>query len=147
MSNLNKVILIGRLTCDPVIRHTPKGTPLAEFGLALNRSYTTETGEKREETTFVDLTFWGKTAEIASKYLQKGNLTCVEGRLKMDTWNDKATGQARSKLSVLGETVSFLEPSSKSSRNSPAESAPSRPTTPPASSTEVKEDDDWDEPF
>lgn len=145
MSNLNKVILIGRLTRDPVIRYTPKGNACTEFGLALNRSYTSETGEKREETTFVDLTLWGKTAEIATKYLHKGNLTCVEGRLKLETWTDKSTGQPRSKLVVIGENMTFLEPASGSpQRTAPAAKAPSRPMAP---ATVVSDDDDLDEPF
>ena len=108
MANLNKVMLIGNLTRDPEIRYTPKGTALAELGLAVNRRYTAENGEKREEVTFVDVTFWGRTAEIAGEYLKKGRSVYIEGRLQLDSWDDKATGQKRSKLKVIGEEMQML---------------------------------------
>lgn len=146
MSNFNKVILIGRLTHDAVLRHTPKGTACTDVSLAVNRSYTTEAGEKREETTFVDTTFWGKTAEIAGKYLSKGNLTCVEGRLKMDTWNDKATGQARSKLTVVGDNMVFLEPSSSSGQRT-SSSKPKPGSKGVADSVGEENDYGQEEPF
>ena len=108
MANLNKVMLIGNVTRDPEIRYTPKGTALVELGLAVNRRYTAENGEKREETTFVDVTFWGRTAEIANEYLKKGRSVYVEGRLQLDSWDDKTTGQKRSKLRVVGEEMQML---------------------------------------
>ncbi|MEI6561274.1 MAG: single-stranded DNA-binding protein [Verrucomicrobiota bacterium] len=108
MANLNKVMLIGNVTRDPEIRYTPKGTALVELGLAVNRRYTAENGEKREETTFVDVTFWGRTAEIANEYLKKGRSIYVEGRLQLDSWDDKTTGQKRSKLRVVGEEMQML---------------------------------------
>ena len=108
MANLNKVMLIGNLTRDPEIRYTPKGTALAELGLAVNRRYTAENGEKREEVTFVDVTFWGRTAEIANEYLRKGRSVYIEGRLQLDSWDDKATGQKRSKLKIIGEEMQML---------------------------------------
>lgn len=108
MANLNKVMLIGNLTRDPEIRYTPKGTALAELGLAVNRRYTAENGEKREEVTFVDVTIWGRTAEIAGEYLRKGRSVYIEGRLQLDSWDDKATGQKRSKLRVVGEEMQML---------------------------------------
>ena len=108
MASLNKVMLIGNLTRDPEIRYTPKGTALAEVGLAVNRRYTAENGEKREEVTFIDVTMWGKTAELAEQYLKKGRSVYIEGRLRLDTWDDKQTGQKRSKLGVVCEEMQFL---------------------------------------
>ncbi|MEI6351419.1 MAG: single-stranded DNA-binding protein [Verrucomicrobiota bacterium] len=108
MASLNKVMLIGNLTRDPEVRYTPKGTAVAELGLAVNRRYTAENGEKREEVTFVDVTLWGKTAELAGEYLKKGRPVYIEGRLQLDSWDDKQTGQKRSKLRVVGEEMQFL---------------------------------------
>jgi len=108
MANLNKVMLMGNLTRDPEVRYTPKGTAVAELGLAINRVYSAENGEKREETTFVDVTLWGRTAEIAGEYLKKGRPVFIEGRLQLDSWDDKQTGQKRSKLKVVGEGMQLL---------------------------------------
>ena len=108
MASLNKVMLIGNLTRDPEIRYTPKGTAVAELGLAVNRRYTADNGEKREEVTFVDVTLWGRTAELAGEYLRKGRPVYIEGRLQLDTWDDKQTGQKRSKLRIVGEEMQFL---------------------------------------
>lgn len=108
MANLNKVILMGNLTRDPELRHTPRGTAVAEMSLAINRSWRNDAGEKQEDTTFVDVTFWGKTAELAQKYLTKGRGIYLEGRLQLDTWEDKDTGKKRSKLKIIGETLQFL---------------------------------------
>src|SRR5438067_2644428 len=108
MASLNKVMLIGNLTRDPEIKYTPKGTPIADIGLAVNRNYTTESGEKREEVTFVDVELWGRQAEVAAEYLKKGRPVFIEGRLKLDTWEDKQTGQKKSKLRVVGEGMQFL---------------------------------------
>jgi len=109
MANVNKIILIGNLTRDPELKYTPKGSAVADIGLAVNRYYNTESGERREETTFVDVTLWGKTAELAGEYLKKGRPVYIEGRLQMDTWEDKQTGQKRSKLKVVGENMQFLD--------------------------------------
>ncbi len=108
MANLNKVMLIGNLTRDPELRYTPKGTAVAELGLAVNRTRKDESGQRIEETTFVDVTLWGSQAEIAQKYLSKGRPVYIEGRLQYDTWDDKTTGQKRSKLRVIGEQMQFL---------------------------------------
>lgn len=108
MANLNKVMLIGNLTRDPEVRYTPKGSAVAELGLAINRRYTVG-DDRREEVTFVDVTLWGKTAEVAEKYLRKGRPVYIEGRLQLDTWDDKSTGQKRSKLKVVGENIEFLD--------------------------------------
>lgn len=109
MANFNKVILAGNLTRDPELRYTPKGTAVAKLGMAINRSWTTETGEKREEATFVDVDAFGKQAEVISQYLRKGRSLLIEGRLRLESWDDKATGAKRSKLGVVLESFSFLD--------------------------------------
>jgi single-strand DNA-binding protein len=108
MANLNRVLLIGNLTRDPELRVTPKGTAICQFGLAVNRTYKDDTGATREETTFVDIEAWGRPGEIISKYCSKGRPLFVEGRLKLDQWEDKATGQKRSRMRVVLENFQFL---------------------------------------
>src|SRR4051794_22949985 len=108
MPNLNKVMLMGNLTRDPEIKYTPKGTAIAALGLAVNRVWMTEQGEKREEVTFVDVELFGRQAEVAEQYLKKGRPVFIEGRLKLDTWDDKTSGQKRSKMKVIGETMQLL---------------------------------------
>lgn len=108
MANLNKVMLIGNLTRDPELRHTPRGTAVAELGLAINRVWNNEQGQRQEETTFVDVTLWGRQAEVAQQYLTKGSPAYIEGRLQLDTWDDKQSGQKRSKLKIVGETLQLL---------------------------------------
>ena len=108
MASLNKVMLIGNLTRDPEVRYTPKGSAVCDIGLAMNRVYKSESGEKVEEVTFVDVTLWGTTAELAGKWLHKGRPVFIEGRLQMDSWEDKATGQKRTRLKVVGEAMQFL---------------------------------------
>jgi single-strand DNA-binding protein len=126
MANLNRVLLIGNLTRDPELRYTPKGTAVTEIGLAVNRVYSGEDGEKKEETTFVDVTLWARQAEIAGQYLKKGRPVFIEGRLQLDTWDDKQTGQKRSRLRVVAENLQLLgsrqdsEGSSSFSSSSPA---------------------------
>jgi single-strand DNA-binding protein len=108
MANLNKVLLMGNLTRDPEVRYTPKGTAVAELGIAVNRIYSGENGEKREEVTFVDVTVWGRTAENVGEYLKKGRPVFIEGRLQLDSWEDKQSGQKRNKLKVVADNVQFL---------------------------------------
>jgi single-strand DNA-binding protein len=109
MANLNKVMLIGNLTRDPELRYTPKGTAVAEFGLAINRVWNNEQNQKQEETTFVDVTLWGPARRNSpSSISPKGSPVYIEGRLNLDTWDDKATGQKRSKLKVIGEALQLL---------------------------------------
>ncbi len=108
MANLNKVMLIGNLTRDPELRYTPKGTAVADISLAINRVWNNDQGQKQEETTFVDVTLWGRQAELAQQYLSKGRGAYVEGRLQMDTWDDKETGKKRSKLKIVGESLQFM---------------------------------------
>jgi len=111
MASLNKVLLIGNLTRDPQVRYTPKGTALAEIGLAVNRTWFDKaTNSRREEVTFVDVTLWGRDAEVAGEYLAKGRPVFIEGRLQLDTWDDRETGQKRSKLRVVCERMQFLGP-------------------------------------
>jgi len=108
MAYLNKVFLIGNLTRDPELRVTPKGTAICQFGIAVNRQFKDESGATRDETTFVDIEAWGKQGELVSKYLTKGSLAMVEGRLKLDQWEDKTSGQKRSKIKVVLDNVQFL---------------------------------------
>jgi single-strand DNA-binding protein len=108
MASFNKVILLGNLTRDPEVRYTPKGSAVCDLGIAVNRVYTTEGGERREEVTFVDVVLWARLAEIAGEYLKKGRPVFIEGRLQMDTWDDKQTGQKRTKLRVVGESMQLL---------------------------------------
>ncbi len=134
MASVNKVILIGNLTRDPELRYTPKQTAVCEIGLAVNRRYRVE-NDLREETTFVDVTFWGPQAETVSKYLEKGNPIYIEGRLKYDAWDDKETGKRRSKMTVVAENFQFL--GGKSSSGGPMEDSdgPARPSSTPAASS------------
>jgi single-strand DNA-binding protein len=108
MASYNKVFLLGNLTRDPEVRYTPKGSAVADLGIAVNRQYTLDNGEKREEVTFVDVTLWGRQAEVAGEYLKKGRSVFIEGRLQLDTWDDKQSGQKRSKLKVIGEMMQML---------------------------------------
>jgi single-strand DNA-binding protein len=109
MGSLNKVMLIGNLTREPEVRYTPKGSAVCDLGMAVNRSYVTDSGEKMQETTYVDVVVWARLAELAAQYLRKGSSLFVEGRLQMDTWEDKQTGQKRSKLRVVADNLQFLE--------------------------------------
>ena len=108
MPNLNRVLLMGNLTRDPEIKYTPKGTAIADFGLAINRNWKTETGEKREETTFVGCSAFGRVAEIIGEYCKKGNPIYVEGRLTQETWDDKTSGEKKSKTKVTVENIQLL---------------------------------------
>ena len=108
MANLNKVMLIGNLTRDPELRYTPSGKAVADISLAINRVWVNDQGQKQEDTTFVDVTLWGRQAELAQQYLTKGRGAYVEGRLQMDTWDDKETGKKRSRLKVVGDSLQFL---------------------------------------
>ena len=125
MASFNKVILAGNLTRDPELRYTPKGTAVARLGIACNRKWKSETGELKEEVTFVDVDAFGKTAETIGQYLKKGRPILIEGRLRYDTWEDKQTKQKRSKLGVVLENFQFLD--SGGGRGDGAESAPAAP--------------------
>ena len=109
MASFNKVILVGNLTRDPQVKYTTGGTAVTEIGLAVSRQWTDkQSNTRKEETTFVDITLWGRTAEIAGEYLSKGKQVLIEGRLQLDTWDDRESGQKRSKLKVVGENMTML---------------------------------------
>lgn len=126
MASFNKVILMGNVTRDPEVRYTTGGSAVTEIGLAVNRFWTDRnTNERKEETTFVDVTLWGRTAEIAGEYLAKGRPVMIEGRLQLDQWDDKETGQKRSKLRVVGESMQLL--GSRSDGAAPPSGGSNRP--------------------
>ena len=137
MANLNRVLLIGNLTRDPELRVTPKGNSICQFGLAVNPSFKDGSGQTREETTFVDVEAWGRQGEVISKYCAKGRALFVEGRLRFDQWDDKTTGQKRSRLSVVLENFQFVGgrgdgPNDEGSGSSgPGDSSPERHSPPP----------------
>jgi single-strand DNA-binding protein len=150
MANFNKVILAGNLTRDPELRYTPKGTAIAKITLAINRTWKTDTGESKEEVTFVDVDAFGRQAEVIGQYLKKGRPLLVEGRLRYDTWDDKQTNAKRSKLGVVLEGFQFLDSGKQDSagggdaprapRPAPAPAAPAGPEAGP--DTGPPEDDD-----
>jgi single-strand DNA-binding protein len=156
MASFNKVILVGNLTRDPELRYTPKGTAIAKIGLAVNRVWTNEAGEKKEEVTFVDVDIFGRTAENVGQYMRKGRPILIEGRLRLDQWDDKQTGQKKSKLGVVAETVQFLgsanggggggggagEGGAPAARPARPAAAPSAPPAEPADSDGPPESDD-----
>jgi len=106
--NFNKVYLMGNLTRDVEIRHTSGNNAVGNFGIATNRKFKTQSGEQREETTFVDCEAWGRTAEVMSQYLAKGRPVFIEGRLKLDQWEGK-DGSKQSKLRVVVENFQFID--------------------------------------
>ena len=108
MANLNKVMLIGNLTRDPELRVTPKGTAICTFSIAVNRKFKDDSGGEREEVTYVDIEAWGKSGENISKYCTKGRPLFVEGRLRLDQWEDKTTKEKRSRMKVVLENFQFL---------------------------------------
>lgn len=135
MASFNLVVLLGNLTRDPEIKYTPKGVAVASFGIAVNRKWKTESGEMKEEVTFVDCTAFGRVAEIIGDFVKKGNPLHIHGRLKLDQWDDKQTGAKRSKLHVIVETVQLLG-SKEADEERPA--APARPAAAPAHATQAK---------
>jgi single-strand DNA-binding protein len=156
MASFNKVILVGNLTRDPELRYTPKGTAIAKIGLAVNRTWRSESGEQREETTFVDVDIFGRTAENVGQYMRKGRPILIEGRLRLDTWDDKSTGQKRSRLGVVAETVQFLgggrdgggeDYAPRSAPQRPAGGPPPSPRPAPAPYDDGPPPDDDDVPF
>lgn len=109
MASFNKVILVGNVTRDIEVRFTGGGTAVCEVGLAVNRNWRDKsTNEMKEEVTFVDITLWGRTAEVAGEYLKKGRPCLIEGRLQLDQWEDRETGAKRQKLKVVGEALQLL---------------------------------------
>jgi len=128
MPNLNRVMLMGNLTRDPECKFLPSGIAIVGFGLAINRRWkNTTTGEQQEEVTFIDVEFFGKTGEVINQHLKKGRPLYVEGRLKLDQWQDKE-GQNRSKLKVVGESFEFIDGKPQSDEP-PAPQPASKPKT------------------
>ena len=117
MASYNRVLLMGNLTRDPELRQTSSNNPVANIGLAVNRSYTTKSGERREEATFIDCEAWGRTAEVMSRYLKKGRPVFVDGRLKLDEWEDRE-GNRRHKLKVVIEQFQFINSNPNRSEDS-----------------------------
>jgi single-strand DNA-binding protein len=162
MPNFNKVILAGNLTRDPELRYLPKGTATARLGLAINRQWRDESGQTKEEVTFVDVDAWGKQAETICQYVKKGQPILIEGRLKLDTWDDKQTNQKMSKLRVVVEGFQFLggpnreggggggnfggPPDANRQQSRPAPARPAAAAPPPASD-DMPPDAEDDVPF
>lgn len=144
MANINRVLLAGNLTRDPQVRFLANEQAVANFGIAVNRRFKAADGAQKEEVTFVDVEAWGRTAELVGQYLTKGRPCFIEGRLKLDSWEDKE-GKKQSKLRVVAENVQFLDsrprqgdgagaPAAEAEGDAaagPAPSRPSRPASPP----------------
>lgn len=125
MASFNRVILMGNLTRDPEVRYIASGQAVTELGLAVNRQWTDRnTNERKEEVTFVDVTLWGRTAEVAGEYLSKGRPVMIEGRLQLDQWEDRESGQKRSKLRVVGESMTMLPSGGSGSGGGAPQTAP-----------------------
>lgn len=135
MPSFNKVILMGNLTADPELRFLPSGKAVCNFTLGINRIWTNEAGEKQEEVSFVDITTFGNAADNLAKHRSKGSCVHVEGRLKQETWDDKKTGQKRSRLRVLSEYITYIGPNDPKTEHTPKSSAP-------ATAPESADDDD-----
>ena len=156
MANVNKVILIGNLTRDPELRYTPGGAAVSDIALAVNRNWNNNQGERQVETTFVDVTLWARQAEIAKEYLSKGSPVYIEGRLQLDSWEDKQSGQKRSRLRVIGESMQMLGSAGGGNKGGgdysskpvqpQAQSAPPQ-SAPPQAAPEIAIEEDDDIPF
>lgn len=142
MPSFNKVILAGNLVRDPELKYTPKGSAVCKIGLAINRQWKSDSGEKKEEVVFVDVDAFGKQAETIAQYLKKGRPLLVKGRLKLDQWEDKQTQQKKSRLGVVLESFQFLD-----SGKSDGEVSAPRQTKPNAAGTEAGQPEDDDVPF
>lgn len=138
MASFNKVILCGNLTRDPELKYTPKGTAVARFTLAVNRSHAGEDGKKKEEVSFIDVDAWGRQGEVISQYMKKGRPLLVEGRLKQESWEDKNTKQKQSKLKVVLESFSFID---ANKADGPAPARQPAPTTPATNASTPESDD------
>ena len=141
---------MGNLTRDPEMRYTPKGTAVAQVTLAINRTWKDEGGTKHEDVTFVDCSVFSRTAEIVAQYCKKGDPLFVEGRLKMDQWEDKTTGKKRSALKVIGESIQLL--GSRRTEGGEADASETRQERPaakavPTTAPEGQPVDDDDVPF
>ena len=147
MASFNKVILMGNLTRDPELRYTPSGTAIAAFGIATNRRWKDQDGNQKDEVTYIDITAFGKQAEVIGQYFQRGKGINIEGRLKFDQWDDKNTGQKRNKLSVVLDRFEFIgDGQSDGASSAPRQSAPPPPSQ-PADGPPVEAPGDDDVPF
>lgn len=133
MASFNKVILVGNLTRDVDLRFTPKGTAVAKIGMAVNRVWRNEAGEQKEEVTFIDIDAFGKQAETIAQYMKKGSPLLVEGRLRLDQWDDKQTGQKKTKLGVVLEGFQFLGGGTRNEGSTTGEAPPVRRAAPASS--------------
>jgi single-strand DNA-binding protein len=152
MTGFNRVIIAGNLTRDPELRYTPKGTAVARITLAVNRTWKSETGETKEEVSFVDVDAWARQAEVIAQYMKKGRPLLVEGRLKQDTWEDKNTHQKQSKLKVVLEGFTFIDSNRGDSSGAPTGARPAvaqaaSPDAPPQAEPEAPEPEHDDVPF
>ncbi len=144
--HLNKMMCSGTLTRDPEIKHTPKGTAVGQLGLAVNRVYKVG-DEKREETLFLDVEVWGRTAEVIGEHCAKGHTIYLEGHLKLDSWDDKQTGQKRSKIKMVVEEFKFVSTPKDSASNTGGSQPParqqqqSRPAQRPPADDDIEESD------
>ena len=146
MASFNKVILVGNVTRDPEVRYTAGGTAVTDLGLAVNRQWTDKaTNERKESTTFIDVTLWGRQAEVAGEYLAKGRPVLIEGRLELDQWDDRETGKKRSKLKVVGEYMQLLGSRGDSGGNR-GDSGTSRSQLSHAESDQTAEQSFYDNP-
>jgi single-strand DNA-binding protein len=145
MANFNKVILAGNLTRDPELRYTPKGVAIAKITLAINRTWKSETGETKEEVTFVDVDAFGRQAEVVGQYMKKGRPFLVEGRLKLDQWEDKNTHQKQSKLKVVLEGFSFID-SNRGEGAAPGAARPAAAAAAPAGTAAAAAEPEAPEP-
>ena len=141
MGNFNKVILLGNLTRDIELRHTQSNQAVANFSIAVNRQWKDQSGQTHEEATFVDCESWGRQAEVMHQYLAKGREVMIEGRLRMDRWQDKQSGANRSKLVIVVESFQFIGGRGESTGSASIET-PQRRAAPPEGSVS-----DGDIPF
>ncbi len=148
-ASLNQFTCIGNLTRDIELKYTPKGTAVAQGAVALSRTWKDEGGNKHEESTFIDFEAWGRTAEVISEYTNKGDKICLSGRIKQDTWEDKETGQKRSKLKLVVESMVLLGSKPKQEGQKPASKPASKPAgkTPPPADPDLDPADDDDFPM
>ena len=147
MGNFNKVILLGNLTRDIELRHTQSNQAVANFSIAVNRQWKDQSGRPHEEATFVDCESWGRQAEVMHQYLGKGREVMIEGRLRMDRWQDKQSGANRSKLVVVVESFQFIGARGESAGGAAIETTRSRPASEAGSSAPAAGVDDGDIPF
>ena len=145
MASFNKVILLGNLTRDPEVRYTTGGSAVCDITLAVNYQWTDKrSNERKEEVSFIDVTLWGRTAEIAGEYLGKGRPVLIEGRLQQDKWDDKETGQKRSKLKVVADAMQLLggKPEGGGGGNAAPRGNTGRPASAPSRSNDNYGDSD-----